>query len=567
MPYVALPLLEAAVEGLRGRHPLAVIVVPTMTRVGVTVAKSPEQGTPYGSGNEVAALKDWFQIPGAPPGRPFRAVWEENEQLYWRDDRYPGRGLQRIRTDRVKNGRGFYQKTQHPKDLWALREKAGSELAEGQGFPVRIVDLAVWYGREQDVSSLDQLIEWFRTEFKIDQTDLIGTVFDESVPNHYRDIPLSDEPLSQSEYADATGSAPAPVSFGGSVDDLVASLEECLVATRFISTPGLVSRVVRAWARGDVVVLVGLPGTGKTKFAYTLSSCLRQLFPDLTESWVPIRPDFDEADLIGYERLDGSPELRSFAETVLQSEQPLGVHFVVLEEFNLAQVDTYLAPVLIAAQEPDRRVALPAGGEARLPQDTFILATCNSYLDEPESRFRLSFATKRRTSTISMPNAFFERYQTDGNQAIVDISIEMIQQEKDRIEERIQAGLGSALDLARKQSLGTVVDQSSISKEAWERWTDVCVALLSTPEGQAYLTIGLVRDVALALGFAQRTEDAEMESLGRAYADNLVHQLRGSKIRADQFLEAVGEVPNRDEIARLLDRMKSGPGDELIPLV
>jgi hypothetical protein len=79
--------------------------------------------------------------------------------------------------------------------------------------------------------------------------------------------------------------------------------------------------------------------------------------------------------------------------------------------------------------------------------------------------------------------------------------------------------------------------------------------------------VGLVRDVALTLAYAGRSEGQEAEALGRAAADKIVHQLRGPKTRADELLESLGEIPNRNEIVRLLDRMKSTPGDELISLV
>jgi len=66
MPFVALPLLEAAIEGLQGKHPLAVLVLPTMVHAGVRVVDSPDNGHPYGSGDEVEVLRDHFAVPGAP---------------------------------------------------------------------------------------------------------------------------------------------------------------------------------------------------------------------------------------------------------------------------------------------------------------------------------------------------------------------------------------------------------------------------------------------------------------------------------------------------------------------
>ncbi len=90
MAYVTPPLLIAAVEAIKGKHPLAVAILPSMVRAGVRVATSPVNGQPYGSTDELQLLREFFTVPGAPPGRPFRAVWEPDQGNYWRDERYPG---------------------------------------------------------------------------------------------------------------------------------------------------------------------------------------------------------------------------------------------------------------------------------------------------------------------------------------------------------------------------------------------------------------------------------------------------------------------------------------------
>jgi MoxR-like ATPase len=314
------------------------------------------------------------------------------------------------------------------------------------------------------------------------------------------------------------------------------------------------------------VVLVGQPGTGKTKFAQLLADALRGILGQLQSSWVSVRPDFDETELIGYERIDGKPELRDFALRILKSEEPLSPHLLVLEEFNLALLERYLASVLSATQDPERRVPLPGDEQARLPVDTLILATCNSYLDEPESRTRISAPSKRRATVITMPNVLAEHYEAQGDGVIVSLAVEMIGQERARVEARGRQGLGTSLDPARLRGLSSVGRAEDLSQEARTELTAIVKSLLSTSEGREFCTLGLLRDIALALALGERNRDGELTTLGEQVTDKIVHQMRGPTARADSLAAATRNLPNHADIVRLLDRMR-GPGNELVSLV
>lgn len=541
------------------------LVLPAMVAEGVRVVPDAAHGVPYGSEAELRILRTYFAVPGGPPGRPFRAVWAEND---WRDERYPGRALQRMRTDRVGKGRVFYQQKRPGGDLWGLRNTCGLDLRTGDGVePVRIVDLAIWYGREQDVADLGALVGWFMAEFPLDQDALVGNVYARDVPAHYAEQPFSAAPLTQDDYAAAVGTLPAPTPIAGDLRGLARDLHACIAAKRFQLTEELVLRVLNAWARGDIVVLLGQPGTGKTSFAALLVECLKARLPDLKSVFVPVRADFDESELIGFEKLDGQPELRDFAEQVLRSDTPLSPHVVVLEEFNLATLETYLSPVLIATQDPDRRVTLPANRQSSLPVDTFIIATCNSYLDEPETRTRLSFPSKRRSTVITMPNMLAEQYEARGAGVIMERVMDLIRQEEARIEERVAQGRGASFDQIRLASLRSVAAEADLSDRVRRNMTSIFEALLRSAEGREFLTLGLLRDVALAVCYAERDEATEMRALGEQIADKIVHQLRGTKASADAFLATLADLPNRAEVGRLLERMKSGPGDQLMALL
>jgi hypothetical protein len=71
----------------------------------------------------------------------------------------------------------------------------------------------------------------------------------------------------------------------------------------------------------------------------------------------------------------------------------------------------------------------------------------------------------------------------------------------------------------------------------------------------------------LNVALTPRSEDSELAALGTAVADKLVHQLRGRSEDIEDFRLACQELPNAEEIARLLERMTDGPADEILPLL
>lgn len=582
MKFAPPQLVLAAVDALDGAHPLAVVTIPALLRAGAQLGQDPTStAVPFGSTEESELLRQFFTLPRPPePDRPYYAPWaKSSKDPSWQTQKYPGGGLQRQRNHLTNQGVVFTQsKVTDSRDTWSLTPHAGAELLARQDHTVRIVDLALWFGRNVDTDALDpavtagaadpldRLIAWFRSEFEPDKGDLIGTLYTDDVPAAYRDAQFSDAPIDEGTYELLGSLPPAPV-VTMDLPELTAALEARITAADYVLPPGLVRRVLIAWMRGDIVVLVGQPGTGKSLFANLLGRAMEAELDLDAPLVVPIRADFDEAEFIGYERLDGSPEFREFTTAVLKTADPLEARVVILEEFNLAAVETYLSSVLVATQDQERLIRLPAGEDAQLPVDTFIIATCNSYRDEPETRTRVSSPTKRRSTIITMPNVLGDRYDANPDTAVLDLAVELVRAEHTRVTSRADRSAAVQFDKLRLSNLATVTQLDDLSAGVQASLKKVANAILETAAGRSWFTMGLLRDVALNIAHADRNEAAELTALGESVADKLVHQLRGTFSDVEDLRAAYADLPNAEEIDRLLERMMDGPSDELLSLL
>lgn len=576
-------LVLAAVDAFDGAHPLAVVSVPALLRAANRLGADPTgTAVPFGSTEETELLRDFFLLPRPPePDRPYYAPWSRTGKEPWQKIKYPGGALQRQRNHLTNQGAVFIQNSTpkgQGRDTWALTTQAGSELIARRDHSVRLVDLAVWFGREIDVDTLDSsvtggatepidmLVAWFRSEFNPDRGDLVGTIYTTDVPTEYRSAQFVDSVVAEGTYELLGSLPPAPV-VALSIDELIDALTTYLDKAGYVLPPGLVRRVLIAWMRGDIVVLVGQPGTGKSLFANLLGRAMESVLDLDSPLVVPIRADFDEAEFIGYERLDGSPEYRDFTRSVLKTDDPLEARVVILEEFNLAAIETYLSSVLVATQDQERLVRLPAGEEAQLPIDTFIIATCNSYRDEPETRTRVSSPTKRRSTIITMPNVLGDRYDEDPTNAVPTLATDLVVAERKRIERRSDRAAAAQFDGLRLTNLRSVATVNDFSDAVRDALMQVTSAILDTAAGRSWFTMGLLRDVVLNIAHASRDQNDELEALGHAVADKLIHQVRGTFSDIEDFRAAYANLPNADEIDRLMERMMDGPSDELISLL
>lgn len=230
MPYAPAQLVLLAVAALEGAHPLAVVTFPALLRAAKSSGRDPvTDGVPYGQGEETVLLDDYFRLPRPPdPDRPWRAPW--SAQQPWQKRKYPGGGLQRLRTDAHGRGHVLSQTKKDAaagrrRDVWRLTPAAGAELvAHTDSAPVRLVDLALWFGREQDVADIDGLMTWFNHTFEPQRGDLVGTVYSEEIPREYRVVPFAPDPIDDST-AQQLGSLPPAPTVEGTLPDLVDRLE------------------------------------------------------------------------------------------------------------------------------------------------------------------------------------------------------------------------------------------------------------------------------------------------------------------------------------------------------
>ena len=194
MPFAPNALVVRAVENIKDAHPLAVVSIPALLKTAVETGGNPVAGLLFGSSEESALLDQYFALPRPPdPDRPWRAIWSGQEP--WQKRKYPGGTLQRRRTDASGRGRVLIQtKMPSPPDRWRLTPTAGAELVAGinpgtptsSTKPLNIVDLALWFGRNEDVADIDALVDWFKATFNPHVADLVGTLYLDGVPGDYK---------------------------------------------------------------------------------------------------------------------------------------------------------------------------------------------------------------------------------------------------------------------------------------------------------------------------------------------------------------------------------------------
>jgi MoxR-like ATPase len=584
VPHVTKDQVALSLGRLRPHHPMTLFTIPAMLRAGVEnvatqedanvraglIASNPSEPR-YSGREEGEYMNKFFTVAGGPPGRPWYLPTPRpgQDEGQWVQNTYHQKSLQRQRTDRVP--KHFLQAKDYFFPRGATWESFATALRDPVGKPamlfknkhpqlVPLFDMGAWLWRYDAFDDPQQIVDKTVAELKI-PSELIGTVYDGTLPDDAASS-LTAEALTPDDVAAIVGAAPPLPGLTGSFDALTQQLTDWLTDEAGMTlAPGLVGRIVRAWAARDIVILVGAGGTGKTKLAKGIARYLvdKGPVPSETDVEVQVVQEYATSDLLGYLNLKNEWVATPLTTKVLRSSNKLHPHVVLLEEFNLAQVEGYLGPILHAI-ESDSSVVLSGSETVQLPRDTLFLATCNSPIDDPETRMPLSGPSKRRATVIQVPNVLLSRFELDGPTGIEAEIAKRLADELAEIEGRIAAEQGTWLDGVRRsrlQSVRTVTDFDPLAREVL---LDVVAGLLDTQDGRRWMTLGPLKDMVVQLAYAEA--DAQPGVVADLVIGKLLPQVQDITT-ADRVVELTSKLAASDaaRVRDVVEAMRAPSGE------
>lgn len=575
MPYFSANQLTDSLSVLKGLNTFLISLL-AMFKANVPTTEHAADAVNYGAQNENALLSQYFRVPGLPPMAPYFVAFGPNQGQSV-DTRYPGRTLQRLRKEAFSEGGIFW----HPDaKRWSFRPGFQGALAENARFQLREVSIAalsVWFYRQKEIASVAAAVDAFIEEFGLDRGRLVGLNFVRDV-NRLSDQDLRDEPLDDVEVAELLGTAPPAVE-PPTRAEFEARFRLELSEQKVEVDEALLQALLVGWLSREIVVLVGAPGTGKSTIAHALPDALRSALQSddaVVAVTVQITSETDVSAMMGYQNLEGAFVASEFSEALLLThENQLKACVVVLDEFNLANVDAYLAPVL-AAIESRQEISLSSGsGSAQyprvtgaLPIDTFVVATCNSFVEEPDTRLPLSRPVKRRCTILTVSNILADAVARDGIQrAFSEIGGRQLLRELEEVDERLDVGSATSFDRYRSQMLHACSTYEDLAVEVRELLEAIGRSFLATPAGRRFFTIGVFRDILVSV--VMTPAEKRIAAVAQQFVSKLVHVYSGSIDGLRAAADHLKGKPGYDAVDELLSEISQrfDAGGEVLPLL
>lgn len=525
MPYFGEAHVQVALEALKGAKSITLGIL-SMIYHGVPTSDDPADAVAFGSNQDNEFLEKYSRPAGGPPGRPFYVPFDKEQgKTRWRDDQYAGRTIQRQRT------KDYVQYFLHPdRKRFAVKKEYARRWQEDlKGFPIAY--LAAWFFRQREISSIEGSINELITEFKLDRDGLIGSVFNREVPSNFDPRDLRTEPLSDGDIALllGVGAPPPPPAFGR--EEVDARILSLLNRRNIAVRPDMIAAVVDGWLARDIVVLVGAPGTGKTVLAKALAEAVATIFSnaDVVTHHEQVTREHDSARFLGYENLEGQLVPSGFSKSILLApSKRFSLVPLVLDEWNLARIDNYFAQMLASIETGDP-IALPGARDDEdtfLPVDTLIIATCNSYVDEPDTREPLSAPVKRRSVILEMPNLLATEVVKEGAaSALRKFGDLMLTREREEVENRFSTKAATTFDHFRRSALTRNPTYQDLPEKIRRVLENIFETLMKSSSGSRGVTLGVFKDVIVSVAYSASPTAMET-TLCNQVAGKLLHMLR-----------------------------------------
>ena len=362
MPFLSLEHVRISLEYMAEHTHPSLTSILALSRSGGVSSDDAPAAIAFGSVNERRLLSDYFSPIGGPEEKPFFVPFGTGRGVtHWRNGNYPGRSLQRQRTDRPE----IFRQDPANNKRWSfganflanIQAKPKDSIGD---LPIVVAHLAVWCFRKREIQSLAEIVELFIAEFRLRELGALGPIFSDQIPDALSTLQLLNAPLDDGELLqllatyeperseeedDETGEKTEQPSVSGAHVyripeapgnwDLAPSDLADLCGLQGLEEAAF--RTVAALRSGMHVILTGAPGTGKTKLADCI--CRKAGFPAWT---VPATDQWTTFETIGgyfpSPSEDSSGDRLDFLPGAVVESLEKG-RCLIIDEINRADID------------------------------------------------------------------------------------------------------------------------------------------------------------------------------------------------------------------------------------